>query len=157
MKKKIILLLLIISILSITGCKKEDITSYKTMDGVIYSGILNQKYDQYYVIFYATGCTYCEELSSTVITYANYSKNKKSAIPIFSLNLSEKRVNSGINSTSDDEYDDFIHTNDYTKIRFTNAPGIILVKNGQVEKYISSKTTLKPMSEIKALLEAAMK
>ena len=153
MKKIILCVLLCITISCLTSCK---VTKYKNMKEITYSKILSKDIDTYYVIFHATGCPFCEQLEPTVVKYANYAKKNKDAIPIFHLNLSDKRKNEGINSTIDDEYSSFLGTTNYQDIKFTNAPGLITVSNGQVIKVISSKNTMRPMSEIKELLTSQM-
>lgn len=137
----------------LSGCK---IKKYEQLKEITYSKLLSQKYENYYVVFHAAGCPYCEELEPTVVKYANYAKKNRDAYPIFHLNLSDKRKNEGINSSSDDEYSSFLGTTNYQDIKFTNAPGLIVVSNGQVIKVISSKNTMRPMSEIKELLTSKM-
>lgn len=153
MKKIILCLLLCFSVLGLSSCK---ITSYKDMKELKYKNLLNQKADNYYVVFYAVGCAYCAELESTVVNYAKYAKTNKDAYPIYVLNLSDKKKNAGINATNDNEYPNFLGTTNYEDIHFTTAPALIMVSKGMVVRVISSKSTMRPMSEIKELLTSQM-
>ena len=153
MKKIILCLLLCFSVICLSGCK---VTSYDNMKEIKYKNLLNQKADNYFVVFYAVGCAYCAELETTVVKYANYVKTNKNAYPIYVLNLSDKKKNEGINASSDNEYANFLGTTNYKDIHFTTAPALIMVSNGMVVRAISSKSTMRPMSEIKELLTSQM-
>lgn len=151
-------------IFTFSGCKKT-ITSYHDMTRINNATIFNQKADKndrYYIVIYSNTCDFCKQLEPSVVEYYNYVKNKpfgsscSSTSPIYVINLDAKLENTGLLVNSDSEYENFVGTSNYQDIHFSTAPALIEVSQGVVTKLISSKTTLRPMSEIKTLLTTLM-
>ena len=76
-------------------------------------------------------------------------------MPFFVVNADNKRSNNGL-VKNDDEYDDFTNTTDYTEIHIATTPALIIVKNGSVSNFISSKKTQTPASEIRSYIQNLM-
>lgn len=145
--------------LVITGCKeKVTIEEFGEMDSIIYNGLLT-KDGRYLVFIYGNTCSACEELEPTIAEYATLAKNNsKKYTPLYVLNSSNTRVNKGIIAIEgDSSYDDFLGTTDYTKIKIMTTPALIVVENHKVVKYISTKLTTRPKTEIKEYFLGLMK
>jgi thymidine kinase len=78
----------------------------------------------------------------------NYEENNKKVI----------LVKSVIDSKGGDEsYDNFVNTTNYQDIHISTTPVLIIVNNGKVTKFISSKTTYYPKTEIETYITNLMK
>ncbi|MDY4052890.1 MAG: hypothetical protein SOY80_06060 [Bacilli bacterium] len=147
----IYILLILISCLFLTSCKVE---KYSDVPQVEYKNILScdgNKDNKYYVIIYSTTCNYCENLEAFVVDYYNKTKNK-SDLPYIYVLCVDKIENKEIKAKSDDEYNIFMLTKDYQKIKVSAEPALIEVTNNSLTKVVSSKTTRYPYTEIKNLL-----
>ena len=103
-------------------------------------------------------CSACEELEELLCQYATKAKNKKSYMPIFALNSSNTRVNKGLIATGgDNSYSDFKNTSNYLDIQISTTPALIIVKDGKVSDYISTKVTKTPKTDIKEYMNNLMK
>lgn len=161
MIRKVSYLLISIFMISIlfglTSCKKNKIEEFKDLETVVYQSILAQD-GKYMVFIYGDNCTYCEKLKPTIIQYAKYSLKNKDSIKIYGLNSSNTRVNKGLIATGGDEsYDSFVNTTNYQDIHISTTPVLIIVNNGKVTKFISSKTTYYPKTEIETYITNLMK
>lgn len=152
-------------IFTFSGCKKN-VDSYHGMVRISNEDIFKQKADKndkYYIVIYSNTCTFCEQLEPSVVEYYNYLIKKQpfgssctTIPPLYIINLDAKLDNPGLLVDSDSEYTVFVGTSNYQDIHFSTAPALIEITDGKVSRLISSKTTLRPMSEIKALLTASM-
>ncbi len=162
MNSKIIKYLFIVFaiILSATlgGCKKvEPITNYGEADHVIYNGLLNENGD-YLVFIYGNDCSACAELEDLLCEYATKSLVKKDYLDFYVLNSSNTRVNKGLIATEgDDSYSDFTNTGNYQDIKISTTPALIVVEDGRVSDYISTKVSTTPKTDIKEYIEDLMK
>lgn len=151
-KKKIILYIFLVMITFVlTSCKKKiTISNYSEMDKIIYQSVLNND-DKYLVFIYGDTCTACEELEPTIASYATlFANNSNKYWPLYVLNSSNTRVNKGlIASDGDSSYGDFIGTTKYEDIHIATTPALLVIDNHKVVKYISTKLTTKPKTEIK--------
>lgn len=89
MKKIIGLIITIISIFALSGCKYE--TDMLTIKNLVQQNIFEQKEEKYFVFFYIDGCTGCEETKPYIINYYNLVKEDDSKRPIFGVNLSNPK------------------------------------------------------------------
>lgn len=159
-KKATIILICIISLISLftfSSCKK--IKDFSDMESIIYPAILSEEGNsdgKYFIFIYGDNCTYCEELLPLLCEYANMTKKNKEMIPLYALNSSNTRVNVGLIKDDDSEFDDFLGTSNWEDIHIANTPALILVEKGVVKKYISSKTTQRPKTEIKEYITKVM-
>lgn len=147
----------VINVVVLTSCKK--VKDFSDIQTIIYPSILKgegNSANKYFVFIYGDVCTYCEELLPTVCEYVNLTKKQKDMIPLYVLNASNTRVNKGLVSSSDAEIKDFIATKNYEDIHIANTPALILVDDGMVTYYISSKTTQRPKTEIEQYLKKVM-
>lgn len=161
MLRKVSYLLITLFIVSIsfglTSCKKNKVKEFKDLETVVYQSILSQS-GKYMVFIYGDNCNYCEILKPTILEYAKYVNKNKDAIKIYGLNSSNTRVNKGLIATGGDEsYDNFVNTTNYQDIHISTTPVLIIVNNGKVTKYISSKTTYYPKTEIETYITNLMK
>ena len=79
-------------------------------------------------------------------------------MPIFALNSSNTRVNKGLIATGgDNSYSDFKNTSNYLDIQISTTPALIIVKDGKVSDYISTKVTKTPKTDIKEYMKNLMK
>lgn len=151
-KYKIILCIFLVMITFVlTSCKeKVTISSYSEMDKIIYQSVLSND-DKYLVFIYGNNCSACEELEPTIASYATLAKNNsKKHLPLYVLNSSNTRVNKGlVASGGDSSYNDFIGTSNYEDIHIATTPALLVIENHRVVKYISTKITTKPKTEIK--------
>lgn len=144
----LISIFLILSSFTLVSCKKNKIEEFKDIETIVYPSLLNEK-GKYLVFIYGNNCYYCDQLKPTIIKYANLAKDNKDYLPLYALNSSNTRVNKGLIATGgDDSYDDFLNTTNYKDIHIATTPVLIVVNSGKVTKYISSKTTLYPKTEI---------
>lgn len=151
----LLIMCLLISTCYLTSCQKR-IDDFDDMDAIIYPAILSQE-GKYLVFIYGDNCTFCEQLKPTIFKYANLAK-KNDYYPIYGLNSSNTRVNKGLIATGgDSSYDDFRNTTNYSDIHISTTPVLIVVNNGKVSSYISSKTTYYPKTEIQEYLTSLMK
>lgn len=150
--------IIVLFISTLISCKKNSsIHSYSEMDRIIYQSILSKE-DNYLVFIYGDNCIACEELEELLCQYATKAKNKKSYMPIFALNSSNTRVNKGLIATGgDDSYSDFKNTSNYLDIQISTTPALIIVKDGKVSDYISTKVTKTPKTDIKEYMNNLMK
>ena len=150
--------ILIIPILfGLTSCKKNKIEEFKDLETVVYQSILSQE-GKYMVFIYGDNCTYCEKLKPTILEYARFARKNKNEMKIYGLNSSNTRVNKGLIATGGDEsYDNFVNTTNYQDIHISTTPVLIIVNNGKVTKFISSKTTYYPKTEIENYINNLMK
>lgn len=159
----LLIMLILVVTLTITSCKKE-VSSYSDIERIVHKEILNQKGNKnntYYVIIYSTTCTFCENLEDSVVEYCNFVNKKNGCIkkdypPMYALNINASKDNPDIKA-SDKEYTNFTGTSDYKDIKFSAAPALVVVTDKKVEKFISSKLTNTPVSDIKILLNKTMK
>lgn len=161
-RKVSFLLLIICSFLSLfvsTSCKVERFKDLKTIE---YSSILSQKGD-YIVFIYGDNCYYCEQLKPIILEYANLANKKRKMMKIYGLNSSNTRDNEGLIpeipegcKDPDDLYDDFLNTTNYEDIHIVTTPALIVVEDGTVTKYISSKTTYYPKTNIQEYIASLM-
>ena len=161
MIRKVSFLLILFFMASIlfglTSCKKNKIEEFNDLETVIYQSILAQE-GKYMVFIYGDNCHFCEMLKPKILEYARYSLKKKDAIKIYGLNSSNTRVNKGLIATGgDDSYDNFVNTTNYQDIHISTTPVLIIVNNGKVTKFISSKTTYYPKTEIETYITNLMK
>lgn len=151
----IYVLITIIACLFLTSCKVE---KYSDVPQVEYKNILScegNKENKYYVIVYSTTCSYCDNLEAFVVDYYNQTKNKNELPYIYVLCV-DKVENKEIKAKSDDEYNIFMGTKDYQKIKVSAEPALIEVTNHSLTKIVSSKTTRYPFTEIKKLLNSML-
>lgn len=143
---------------TLISCKKSSsINSYSEMDRIIYQSILSKEND-YMVFIYGDSCSACEELEELLCQYATKAKNKKSYMSLFALNSSNTRVNKGLIATEgDDSYSDFKNTSNWEDIHISTTPALIIVKDGKVSDYISTKVTKTPKTDIKEYINNLMK
>ena len=161
MTKKVSFLLISVFIISIlfglTSCRKNKIEEFKDLETIVYQSILAQE-GKYMVFIYGDNCYYCDKLKPTILEYAKFALKDKKQIKIYGLNSSNTRVNKGLIATDgDDSYEDFLYTTNYQDIHISTTPVLIIVNNGKVTKFISSKTTLYPKTEIENYLKGLMK
>ena len=161
MIRKVSFLLILFFMASIlfglTSCKKNKIEEFNDLETVIYQSILAQE-GKYMVFIYGDNCHFCEMLKPKILEYARYSLKRKDAIKIYGLNSSNTRVNKGLIATGgDDSYDNFVNTTNYQDIHISTTPVLIIVNNGKVTKFISSKTTYYPKTEIETYITNLMK
>lgn len=147
----LIFLFILFLCFSLTSCKK--IESYGDMDSIIHQNILTKE-GKYLVFIYGDNCSFCEKLEPTIFEYATLAKKKK-VLPIYALNASNTKLNPELVKNTDD-YDDFKGTTNYRDIHIATTPALIVIEDGCVERYISSKTTIQPMSEIKSYINRLM-
>ena len=92
MKKSVLILLFIVCLLILPGCKK-----YKSdMDGIkslVEQEIYNQKSDKYYVFFYRENCSGCEATKPYILEYIKLIKKSeyKDCRKIYGVNLSNPK------------------------------------------------------------------
>ncbi len=89
MKKIIGLMIAIISIFTLSGCKYE--TDMATIKNLVQQDIFEQKEEKYFVFFYIDGCTGCDETKPYIINYYNLVKADDSKRSIFGVNLSNPK------------------------------------------------------------------
>lgn len=157
-KYKIILFIFLLMITFVlTGCKKNEvITNYSEMDRIIYKSVLSNS-NKYLVFIYGNTCSACEELEPLIAEYATLAKNNnKKYSPLYVMNASSTRLNKGL-VLEDSEYDDFRGTTNYEDIHIATTPALLVIENHKVIKYISTKVTTKPKTEIKEYISALMK
>ncbi len=160
MRRKIsrILIILFVSLtmFTLTSCNKK-VKEFKDMNTIIYPAMLNED-GKYLIFIYGDNCYYCEQLKPIITKYATLANKKKDYYPIYGLNSSNTRVNKGLIATGGDEsYDDFRNTTNYEDIHISTTPVLIIVNEGKVTSYISSKTTLYPKTEIQEYITGLMK
>ena len=161
MTKKVGYLLICIFMLSIlfglTSCKKNKIEDFEDLETIVYQSILSQE-GKYMVFIYGDNCHFCEMLKPTIIEYANFARKNKKEMQIYGLNSSNTRVNKGLIATGGDEsYGNFVNTTNYQDVHISTTPVLIIVNNGKVTKFISSKTTYYPKTEIEKFITNLMK
>lgn len=156
--KYLMIFLFIVTILSsLVSCKKNKIEEFSDLETIVYQSILSQE-GKYMVFIYGDNCNYCEKLKPTILEYANLAKKNKEYIDIYGLNSSNTRVNKGLIATGGDEsYDNFVNTTNYKDVHISTTPVLIIVNNGKVTKFISSKTTYYPKTEIENYIKNLMK
>ena len=155
---KIILLVFLLMItFTMTSCKKSvTIEKYSEMDRIIYKSVLSNS-DRYLVFIYGNDCSACEELEPTIAKYATLSKNNsKKYTPLYVMNASSTRLNKGL-IKNDSEYDSFVGTTNYEDIHIATTPALLVIENHKVIKYISTKVTTKPKTDIKEYFTELMK
>lgn len=162
---RIFFIILLISLtITLSGCKKK-VESYSDIERITHKEILNQKGNKdktYFVVIYSNTCTFCEDLEPTIIEYCAFIKKNngcasKNYPPMYALNINATKDNPNIKANSDNDYTNFTGTTDYNDIKFSAAPALVVVTNKTVEKFISSKVTNTPVSDVKILLNKIMK
>lgn len=154
MKRYLILMILFISLISITSCKKN--FKYEDMNKVNYETLLDMK-GSYIVIAYQANCANCEKLKGTIYDYIKYVEKNPTAMPIYAIN-----VNTGVNKkmllTKDEEYPKtMIGTSNYKNVKVKATPSIMVIKDKTLVKVISDYNTLTPVTDGKAYFKELMK
>lgn len=161
------LLVLMFSFLIIlpVGCHKNNndddpnkISKYGEMETIYYKEILNKTSSKYFVFIMGNTCVACEELESDICSYATLAKKyPTSYFPIYCLNSSDTSNNGDlIAKDGDDSYANFQGTNDYEKIKISTTPGLLVIEKGRVTKFITTKVTNEPKTEIRNYIKGLM-
>ena len=154
MKRYLVFIFLLLTIISITSCKKKEF-SYETLDSIVYENILSLNGD-YLVVCYQSNCDNCENLKDTIKTYYNYTKKHSDAMPIYGININLS-INKKICLLSSESYpSDMINTDDYTKVKVKSTPALLIISNHKLVKVISDYSTQRPVTDSKAYLNNLM-
>ena len=154
MKRYLILVIVFISLISISSCKKN--FNYSDMDKVNYETILDMK-GSYIVVAYQANCANCEKLKGTIYDYMKFVEDHPSSMPIYAIN-----VNTGVNKkmllTTDEDYPkNMVGTTNYKNIKVKATPSIMVINNKTLTKVISDYNTLTPVTDGKAYFKELMK
>ena len=113
MKRLLILLIIVISLGSLTGCKNN--FSYDDMDKVTYETLLNLP-GSYIVVAYQADCPNCEKLKESVADYCKYVEKHDEAMPIYAINVN-LAINKKMLLKSTESYpSNMLNTKDYKNI-----------------------------------------
>ena len=144
MKRLLILLIIIISLGSLTGCKNN--FSYDDMDKVTYETLLNLP-GSYIVVAYQADCPNCEKLKESVADYCKYAEKHDDAMPIYAINVN-LAINKKMLLKSTESYpSNMLNTKDYKNIKIKATPSIMVIKNKTLIQVISDYNTTKPVTE----------
>lgn len=91
MKKVILLVLVLVGLFTLSGCKYE--SDMDVVKNLVQQQIFEQKEEKYFIFFYLDGCTGCEETKPSVMNYYNLVKNDDSKRKIYGVNLSNPKNN----------------------------------------------------------------
>ena len=97
-------------------------------------------------------CKACEDIKNDIFSYANKAKTNSELPPIYYINISNVSKNNGLVTEDDSSYEYFVGTTNYTDIKITATPALIIITNGKVENFISSKVTQTTKSDIQNYL-----
>lgn len=151
LKKNISIFLIIIFSFTLLSCNKK-IKKYKDLNEVLYENILKQEPNEYMIFVISNTCAACEELESLICKYANVAKTNN--LPqIYCLNLSNNQSNSLIINEDDSAYGYFVGTTNYLDVKISQTPALLIVKDGKIDTFISSKVTSTPKNDIKEYIE----
>lgn len=145
------ILFLIIILISLSSCNKK-INKHKQLNEIAYSDILLQKEDRYLVYIMSNTCKACEDIKNDIFSYAKKAKTNSELPPIYYINISNVSKNNGLVTEDDSSYEYFVGTTNYTDIKITATPALIIITNGKVENFISSKVTQTTKSDIQNYL-----
>ena len=135
------ILFLIIILISLSSCNKK-INKYKQLNEIAYSDILLQKEDRYLVYIMSNTCKACEDIKNDIFSYANKAKTNSELPPIYYINISNVSKNNGLVTEDDSSYEYFVGTTNYTDIKITATPALIIITNGKVVITLISSTSL---------------
>lgn len=89
MKKGLFILLAIIGLFTLGGCKHK--TDMSVVKNLVQQEIFDQKEEKYFVFFYIDDCSGCEETKPYIVNYYNIVKDDDSKRHIFGVNLSNPK------------------------------------------------------------------
>lgn len=144
------ILLLIMTLLSLASCSK--VNSYKQLNEISYDSILSQKESNYLVYIMSNTCKVCEDIQDDIFSYATKAKQREDMPSMYYINISNVAKNKDIITDDDSSYEYFVGTSNYTDIKITATPALIIIEEGKVEYFISSKNTQTSKSDIKNYL-----